>query len=418
MRKLFLIMLIIATSLIANAELLDKVVAKVGSDIILRSELEQQINQLSTQGIAPEMLNPRAVLNQMVDQRLLIQKAKELNIKIDEQAIKDYAARYIKNIKSQYPTEADFQIDLAKMKLTQNELQKHFEDQVRENALSEQLIEKHISSRVRVEENEMLAFYETSKDTLAVKPVSWQLRMLVREVMPSKESEQAARAAIDSLYQRLQTGDNFARLATESSDCASAQQGGDLGFFKRGMMVKPFEDVAFKMSVGEISEVVETQFGYHIIKLTEKQGDEVRASHILKTVDATPEDEEREMALMNTLRSRIVAGEDFATIAEEFSMDPQSKEEGGLLGEFTQKDIPELFSAPIVSTPVGMVTEVLKNEGMMYLFIRDEEFPPRVLAFDEVKEQLREYLLHTKQVKAYQDWIEAAKLNSFVEITL
>ncbi|MCB5287279.1 MAG: peptidylprolyl isomerase [Candidatus Cloacimonetes bacterium] len=418
MRKLFLIVLLISMSLITNAEVLDKIVAKVGSDIILMSELEQQISQLQSQGIDPGMLIPRAVLNQMVDQRLMVQKAKELNIKIDEQAIKDYAARYLKQIKAQYPNEAAFQADLVKMKLTQTELQKHFEDQITENALSEQLIEKYISTKVKVEEAEMLAFYETSKDTLAVKPVSWDLRLIVREVMPSEQSELRARAVIDSIYQAVQTGADFAQMATEFSDCASAQQGGDLGFFKRGMMVKEFEDAAFLLDVGEISKVVESQFGYHIIKLTEKRGDEVRASHILKTVAATEQDEEREMALMNELRSRIVAGEDFAVIAQEYSLDPESKAEGGYLGDFSEQDIPQLFSAPILSTPVGEVTEVLKNEGMLYLFIRDKELPQRIFSYEEVKEQLQAYLFQAKQVEAYQEWIEEAKRKAFIEITL
>lgn len=418
MRKLFLIVLLISMTFMTNAEVLDKIVAKVGSDIILQSELEQQINQLSSTGIDPEMLIPRLVLNQMVEQRLIVQKAKELNIKIDEQAIKDYAARYIKQIKSQYPNEAAFQADLVKMKLTQTELQKHFEDQITENALSEQLIEKYISTKIKVEESEMLAFYKTSKDTLAIKPISWELRLIVREVMPSEESELKARAVIDSIYQRLMAGADFAQLATEHSDCASSQQGGDLGMFKRGMMVKPFEDAAFKLSVGEISEVIETQFGYHIIKLTEKHTDEVRASHILKTVAATEGDADSEMALMNQIRSRIVAGEDFALLAEEYSMDPESKEDGGFLGEFTEQDIPQLFSAPIISTPVGVVTEVLKNEGMLYLFIRDKELPSRIYTYEEVKEQLQDYLFQGKQMQAYQEWIEEARRDAFIEISL
>lgn len=346
MRKLFLIVLLISMSLITNAEVLDKIVAKVGSDIILMSELEQQISQLQSQGIDPGMLIPRAVLNQMVDQRLMVQKAKELNIKIDEQAIKDYAARYLKQIKAQYPNEAAFQADLVKMKLTQTELQKHFEDQITENALSEQLIEKYISTKVKVEEAEMLAFYETSKDTLAVKPVSWDLRLIVREVMPSEQSELRARAVIDSIYQAVQTGADFAQMATEFSDCASAQQGGDLGFFKRGMMVKEFEDAAFLLDVGEISKVVESQFGYHIIKLTEKRGDEVRASHILKTVAATDQDEEREMALMNELRSRILAGEDFAVIAQEYSLDRNPKRRAGTWAIFLSKISRSSFLLP------------------------------------------------------------------------
>ncbi|MCB5253796.1 MAG: peptidylprolyl isomerase [Candidatus Cloacimonadaceae bacterium] len=418
MRKLFLIMLLISMTFMANAEVLDKIVAKVGTEIILMSELQQQIKQLSSTGIDPAMLAPRAVLNQMVEQRLIVQKAKELDIQIDEQAIKDYAARYIKQIKSQYPSEADFQADLTKMKLTQSELQKHFEDQITENALSEQLIEKYISTKINVEESEMREFYETSKDTLAVKPVSWELRLIVREVTPSEESQLKARAVIDSIYQSLQTGADFAQLASEHSDCASSQQGGDLGLFKRGMMVKPFEDAAFELSVGETSGIVETQFGYHIIRLTEKRADEVRASHILKTVAATEADEEREMALMNDLRSRILAGEDFAVIAREYSMDPESKEDGGLLGEFTEQDIPQLFSAPILSTPVGEVTEVLKNEGMLYLFIRDKELPSRIYTYEEVKEQLQSYLFQGKQMQAYQQWIEEARRDAYIEISL
>lgn len=418
MRKLFIIVLLISMTFIANAEVLDKIVAKVGTEIILMSELEQQINQLSSQGIDPELLIPREVLNQMVEQRLVVQKAKEYNIKIDEQAIKDYAARYIQQIKSQYPTEAEFKADLVKMKLTQSELQKHFEDQITENALSEQLIEKHISTKVKVSESEMLEFYEASKDTLAVKPVSWPLSMIVRDTMPSAEAKQQTRAEIDRLYREVQAGADFAKVARENSDCASAEQGGDLGFFKRGMMVKPFEDAAFKLSMREISEVVESQFGYHIIMLTDKKGDEIRASHILKTVTATEEDADREMALMEQLRSRIVAGADFAVLAEEFTMDPQSKDEGGFLGEFTEQDIPQLFSAPILSTPVGEPTEVLKNEGMLYLFVRGQELPERILNYDEVKEQLQEYLLHIKQRQAYQEWMADTRQKSFIEITL
>jgi len=401
-----------------NAEELDKIVAKVGSEVILKSELEQQLNQMRSSGIAEELLVPEEVLSQMVDQRLMVQKAKELDIQIDKEAIKDYATNYIQQIKSQYPSAEAFQTDLIKAGLTQSDLQKQFEDQITENALTEQLIEQHISNKVNVQETEMREFYEASKDTLAVKPVSWELSLIMREILPSEEAEARVLAQIDSIYQELQDGADFATMATEYSDCPSSEQGGDLGFFKSGMMVKPFEDAAFALEVGEISPVVKSQFGYHIIKLNEKRGEEIRASHILKTISATEEDEARERALMEDIRQRIQDGEEFAALAREYSMDTESAKDGGLLGEFAEEDIPQLFAAPIMSTPVGTVTEVLENENILYLFIRNREIPQRIYSYEEVKEQLEQYLLQIKQMEAIEEWTIQARQDAFIEISL
>ena len=411
-------MLLVSMIALVNAEVLDKIVAKVGSDIILMSDLENQINQMRSTGVDEQMLIPRLVLDHMVEQRLMVQKAKDLEIKIDEAAIKNYAQSYIAQIKSQYPSEAAFQADLAQMRITQAELEKHFVDQITDSALTEQLMEKYITPKVSITDAEMREFYETSKDSMAVKPVSWDLRLIVREVMPSDEAEQSVLSEIEEIQQRLDSGADFAELAREYSDCPSSEQGGDLGFFSRGMMVKPFEDAAFSLSVGEISQPVQSQFGYHIIKLNERSGDEIRASHILKTISATDADEEREMALMNDLRDEIHSGADFAEIAEEYSMDPDSATDGGLLGDFTEQDIPQLFSAPIMSTPVGDVTEVLKHESMLYLFSRDKENPSRLYTYEEVKEQVQAYLMQIKQMEAYDEWIQEAKRDAFIEISL
>jgi peptidyl-prolyl cis-trans isomerase SurA len=417
-KKLIFLMLLISIFAITNAEVLDKIVAKVGSDIILMSDLENQINQMRSTGVDESMLTHQAVLDHMVEQRLMIQKAKDLDIKVDEAAIKNYAERYIAQIKAQYPSEAAFQADLSQMRITQSELQKHFVDQLTESALTEQLMENYITPKVNVREQELLEFYEASKDSMAVKPVSWDLRLIVREIMPSEDSEAHLLEEIQAIRRRLDSGEDFADLAMEYSDCPSSEQGGDLGFFSRGMMVKPFEDAAFSMAVGEISQPVQSQFGYHIIKVVERRGDEVRASHILKTSSASENDEEREMALMNRLREEIQAGADFAEIASEYSMDPESKADGGLLGDFSEEDIPQLFSAPIMNTPVGDVTEVLKHDSMLYLFSRDQENPQRLYTFDEVKEQVRSYLMQIKQMEAYDEWIQEARRDAFIEISL
>ncbi|HQB98912.1 MAG TPA: peptidylprolyl isomerase, partial [Candidatus Cloacimonadota bacterium] len=323
-----------------HAELVDKIVARVGNEIILYSELERQINQMRTAGIQAELLEPSQILNHMVEQKLMVQKAKDMDIKVDEAAINKYAENYVQQVKSQYPSEAAFQADLAKMRFTQRDLQNFFAAQITENALMEQLNAQHIAKKVMVSDAEMMEYYEATKDTMAVKPVSWDLRMIMREVKASQETERMAESQIQEILSSLANGADFAELASGSSDCPSSQQGGDLGYFKRGMMVKPFEDAAFSMQVGEISGIVKTQFGYHIIKVTDIRGDEVRASHILKIVEAGEVDEEREMTLMNNLRERILNGDDFSVLAQEYSQDPASAADGGLIGEFSEEEFP------------------------------------------------------------------------------
>ncbi|MDD2597015.1 MAG: peptidylprolyl isomerase [Candidatus Cloacimonetes bacterium] len=418
MKKHLILILMLAAAVFAVATEIDRIVATVGGDIILYSDLQRQITQMRSSGVRDELLNSAEVLNNMVEHRLMIQKAKDLGITVDEKAIKSYAERYMAQIKSQFETEADFQAELRKMNTSQRDLMNYFVEQITESELTKQLVDKHISSQARVEEAEMRAFYEASKDSMAVKPVSWDLRMILREVKPSDTVIAALRAEAETLQQRADNGEDFAALASEYSDCPSKAQGGDLGFFKRGMMVKPFEDAAFAMGVGEVSGIVESQFGYHIIKVTEVKGDEVRASHILKTISAGDSDKDREMTLMNSIRTRILAGESFAALAEEYSHDPESAADGGLLGEFAERDFPELFAAPLTATQIGEPTEVLENEGMLYLFMRDKVHEQRLYTYEEVRDQLRMYLSEQKQMLAYQDWIDKVKAESFVKISL
>lgn len=418
MKKHLILILMLAAAVFAVATEIDRIVATVGGDIILYSDLQRQITQMRSSGVRDELLNSAEVLNNMVEHRLMIQKAKDLGITVDEKAIKSYAERYMAQIKSQFETEADFQAELRMMNTSQRDLMNYFVEQITESELTKQLVDKHISSQARVEEAEMRAFYEASKDSMAVKPVSWDLRMILREVKPSDTVIAALRAEAETLQQRADNGEDFAALASEYSDCPSKAQGGDLGFFKRGMMVKPFEDAAFAMGVGEVSGIVESQFGYHIIKVTEVKGDEVRASHILKTISAGDSDKDREMTLMNSIRTRILAGESFAALAEEYSHDPESAADGGLLGEFAERDFPELFAAPLTATQIGEPTEVLENEGMLYLFMRDKVHEQRLYTYEEVRDQLRMYLSEQKQMLAYQDWIDKVKAESFVKISL
>ncbi len=418
MRKALVMLLLLLAVFTAGAEVIDRIVAKVGTDVILLSDLQKQLSQMQSAKVLKPDTDPREVLVEMIEQKLMIQKAKDLNIKVDDARIKGNAERYLKQIKTRYPSEQAFAADLKKSKLTESDLLKYYVDMLSESALTEQLVSKYISSKVKVTDKEMQAFYTATKDTLAVKPVSWKLGMIMREVNAGNEAAAQKLSEIQDILARLKAGEDFATLATTESDCPSKEVGGDLGFFKAGMMVKPFEEAAFALNIGDISEIVQTQFGYHIIKMEEKRDKEIRVRHILKMVAATNADSLAERNLMESVRQRFIAGESFASLANEYSMDPETKNEGGVIGEFSEAELPELFAVPIMQVPVGEISAVMENEGMLYLFIRLEELPPRIFSFEEVKDQIQQFIFQRKQMEEYGKWMSELKRESYVQIVM
>lgn len=418
MRKNLIIVLMLLVLTFVHAEVLDKVVARVGSEIILLSDVQKQMMQMQSAGNLPKNMNAMIVLEQMIDNRLIIQKAKDMGINVDENRIKGMAEQYIKQIRAKFATEAEFVSELRKMKLTQSDLLKYYIDLITENALSEQLIERQISTKVIVTEPEMKSFYETTKDTLAIRPTAWEISMIMREIKPSEESEAQILSEMKSILQRLNKGEDFATLAKAVSDCPSKESGGDLGFFRKGQMVAPFEKAAFDLDIGEISDIVKTQFGYHIIKVEAKRGTEISARHILKMLNATAADTLREQNLMSDIRNRFLRGEAFSELATAYSHDEESAVDNGLIGEFTAEELPELFSVVLASLPVGSITEVLSNEGMLYLFTKNKEVPQRLFSYDEIKPQIKNYLTRQKQMQAYDVWVEELRRESYVEINI
>lgn len=399
------------------AELIDRIVGKVGSEVILMSDVYKQMLQMQSAGVPKENLSTAAVLRNLIEQKVIFQKAKELNLTVDEKKIQNYAERYLQQIKSRYPDEAAFTADLAAEKLTESDLLDYYKDLLREKAMSDQLVERYVTSKISVDNKEMEDFYTVSKDTLAVKPVTWDIGLIMYEIKPSKESEDAKLAEIRQIKQRLDKGEDFATLAKEVSDCPSSDQGGDLGFFSRGMMVKPFEDAAFALNVGEMSDIVRTQYGFHIIKVEEKRANEIRARHILKVLNPTSADTLAAHQLMENVRAQYLAGTaSFSDLAKQYSADPEVKTNNGIIGEMSAAEFPELFSEQIQALSVGGITPVLENEGLLYLFAKLREIPSRVYAYDEVKDKLKDYLFTQKQMKAYDEWIDKLIFESYVKI--
>ncbi|MBL0715787.1 MAG: peptidylprolyl isomerase [Desulfosarcina sp.] len=230
-------------------------------------ELQQTIGQMAQRGqmIGEEAL-PRirqSVLNRIIEEELLFQASQAQGINVPEQRISEELA----GIKKRFPSEEEYRTTMTTLKMTEEDLKR----KIRRGLTIQQLIGTLVAD-VQVSEAEMKAFYDNNP-TLFQTPEQVQARHILIKVEPEADETRKKEALqkIKDLQRKVKAGDDFAVLAQANSEGPSSAKGGDLGLFRRGQMVKPFEEAAFALQKDEVSEVVETRFGYHLIKVTDRR---------------------------------------------------------------------------------------------------------------------------------------------------
>lgn len=247
-------------------------VAVVNGTAITKQELDvetqRMAQQMARQGRVPdETIMPQVrkeALSRMIDKELLYQDSQAKEIKVTEDRVNEELA----TVKKQFPGDKEYTEWLATINLSEDDLTR----EISRGLALEQLIKNHVIKEVDVTEEESRAFYDQNAG-LFQKPEQVQAKhiLIKMEADATDEQKTQARNKIESVREKAMDGEDFAALATAHSEGPSSTKGGDLGYFSRGQMVKPFEDAAFALQTGEISDVVETQFGYHIIKVTDRQ---------------------------------------------------------------------------------------------------------------------------------------------------
>ena len=206
----------------------------------------------------------KQVLDRLIDEELLFQEAKNLKMLVG----KDVVDAEIEKARSQFPTPEAFKEALAQNKLTEEGLRAVFT----RNLSIQAFVEKDIAKGIMVSDAEVHDFYTGNKDKFESPEQAHARHILVTvDEKADDKTRQAAKAKAEDLLAQLKGGADFEELAKKNSDCPSAPQGGDLGFFGHGQMVPEFDAAAFALKPGELSGVVTTKFGYHIIKLEEKK---------------------------------------------------------------------------------------------------------------------------------------------------
>jgi peptidyl-prolyl cis-trans isomerase SurA len=398
---------------------LDEVAAVVGNEIILKSELDYQVQLMAYQN----KLDPndpqlrKRVLEALIDDKLILAQAILDSVTVtDDEVTRQLDSRIqnlIKQLGSQQKLEEVYGMSMSKIR---NE----FSDDMRKQLIIEKLKQQKFGD-MKVSAIDVRNFYDTYKDSIPQIPEQVTLSHIFMVPKPSEKARDQAYSLAKALLDSLKNGADFADLAKKySQDPGSASSGGDLGWAKRGQFVPEFEHAVFDLKPGEISNIVETQFGFHIIQLLDRRGDQVHVRHILIQIPHLQSDDDSVIVFLDSLRSRAIAGESFAKLAREYSQDQDTKDLGGDLGTLAVDQLEPSFLATVKNLKVGEISmpEKMtygKSYGYHIVYLRNR-IPPHKVSLTEDYNRLSNMALSMKQNEAYLKWINQLKSQIYLKI--
>jgi peptidyl-prolyl cis-trans isomerase SurA len=304
-RSLLLSLTLLVAVSVQSQQVIDKVVARVGSELVLLSDLEEQFLYIDKQegGVTPDYRC--GIMENIIAQKVIIYQAQLDSVEVlpaELEAQLDY--RFETILRQMNGDEAFFKDYYG---FTVAEMRERVRDDQRQQILAEKMQGKLISE-VSVTPKEVEAFYDRiPQDSLPFLNAEVEISELVVKPQVNAEQRQITLDRITQVLADLQLGDiSFEEAAKKYSVDGSAKAGGDLGWAKRGIYVPEFEAAAFQLKKGEMSEVVETEFGFHIIELIERRGNSIHARHILMTPSITMDDEQKAKDLLDSVRNLIV----------------------------------------------------------------------------------------------------------------
>ena len=249
-----------------------KIAAKVDNRTIDMKTFEQEVAKYmmqyrGAQGNLPpafvQQIRTQAI-NTLINREVLLQESEKRGIKANKEEVQ----KGIKSVQSRFPSQEKFQEALENLKITQSD----FEEQFMQQSKIQTLLDQEIISKIMIKEDEAKAYFDANSAQFDQKEKVRARHILIKVEQSADEKTKAdARKKLVEIQKKIMSGEDFAEMAKQHSQGPSNVKGGDLGYFGQGQMVKPFEEVAFKLATGEVSDIVETRFGYHLIKVEDRK---------------------------------------------------------------------------------------------------------------------------------------------------
>ena len=398
----------------AEDVVIDTIVAVVNDGVVLSSELASEVAFLklqargNNQSLPEDTVFRERVLARLIDQQIQRQHASKLGIAIDASSVNRAIEQVAQgnNMDSQ-----QFRETLTAQGFDYDYYRKSIEHEL----LLSRLVQRDVQSRIRVSKQEIDDFISASQKS--GQQQRYRVQHILIAVAPSAAQAEVseAQARTNTVLSKLRAGQDFAETAAADSDGARALEGGDLGWRVLQELPDFLANALVSMSVGEISQPLRSQNGFHIVKLTDKSDQskavrsETLARHIFIASDAGGGEQK-----LDDIRQRIIAGESFEAMALEFSEDPNSSSNGGELPWFSQGQMPEEIETVAGSLEPGKLSEPFRTQfGWHLLEVLDRR--QRDSTEDSLRAQAEQALRQRKIEQETERWIRVLRDESFIE---
>lgn len=414
----------------SQKKLIDEVVASVGDDAILSSDIEYQYGQAMIEGVNFNGDMKCHIFEQLLIQKLMINQAKIDSVEVkDGEVMQQVDARvnyFVQQVGGQDKLEEYFNKPLQQIRRDQMET-------VRTQMITQRM-QQEIGKNIKVTPSDIRKFYSSlSQDSIPFVPTQYEIQQVV--VYPEVEQAEIDRVKdrLRDFQRQVAEGRDFATLAVlYSEDPGSASRGGDLGWYSRSGFVPEFSAVAFNMrDKGKVSKIVETEFGFHIIQLIDRRGDRINCRHILLKPKVSAESRGKATAFLDTVVKYVDEGKlTFEQAAMQFSMDKDTRSNGGVMVnpedgtvKFQLGQIPAEIAKAIqglkpgeVSRPFAMMDEKKGKETMRIVRLVAKHDPHRANVADDY-DMLKAMVENSKRKQMLDEWILARQKELYVVVT-
>lgn len=408
---------------LAQPAVLDRIVAVVGREPILLSDLtaQEEFYALNNRVDPATPGLQQQVLDAMINEKLMLASALEdTNIVVREDEVTNQLdaliAQRIQQVGSEKKLEEVYGMPISKMK-------REFRDETRKQLLVQNLQQSKFGS-IDPSRREIEEFFTSFKDSLPVVPEEAELYHIFRIPRISESSKLRVKAKAQTILDSIRAGGDFADFARRySEDKATASSGGDLGSWRRGQFVKEFEEAVFSLKDGELANIVETSRGFHIIQLLERRGEQVHARHILFKVGLDTTENDSTIAFLRTLRDSVLRlHSSFYELAKRWSEDKETGPVGGFLGDypltqFDQKlqDVVKGMKDGEISDPIGVSAGTTTGFHIIYLKKRLPEHP---MTLETDWKRVEQLATSYKRTKEYQKWLKQLRSEIYWDVRI
>ena len=428
-----------SSSLIAQqTRVADRIIAVVNDRIILKSDVDEEVsqymNQVEAQG---EQINFSedlwySALQSMVDNYVMLERAKVDSITVSDDLVNRQMDARINDLIRQAGGERAVEEAFGKSII---QLRADFRDQFREQMVV-QRVQQTKMSKISITRPEVLEFFNSiPEDQLPTIPEQVGISQIVVIPPPLEDARSAALQKAEAIRDSIvNQGEDFEEMARRHSEDPSSQRGGSLPMLSVNDLVANYSAAATAIEVGEISEVVRTEFGYHIIRLDNRRGDQIETSHVLIKIDETLVDEDQAIDKLNAIRDSVLNHDKrFSDMARKYSEDEATNALGGRIvnrqtGDrlipISQLD-PALYRIVLLLEEEGEISEPRsynpprQNVSRAFRIVRlDRHIPEHVANLDQDYDRIRDIALQQKQMEEFRTWLEGLRDEVFIEFKI